>query len=65
MEVDAKGVEQLGSSPNNPFPCHSFLRERHLQPSSSPPSPLMAPPRILLCGDVLGGLNQLFKRVAS
>ncbi|PON48721.1 Cwf19-like protein [Trema orientale] len=25
----------------------------------------MAPPRILLCGDVLGGLNQLFKRVAS
>ncbi|XP_024017167.1 zinc finger CCCH domain-containing protein 64 [Morus notabilis] len=25
----------------------------------------MAPPRILLCGDVLGRLNQLFKRVAS
>ncbi|GAB2293004.1 hypothetical protein Dimus_027227 [Dionaea muscipula] len=26
---------------------------------------LMAPPRILLCGDVLGRLNQLFKRVHS
>ncbi|GMY36305.1 zinc finger CCCH domain-containing protein 64 [Fagus crenata] len=25
----------------------------------------MAPPRILLCGDVLGCLNQLFKRVSS
>ncbi|KAL6974538.1 hypothetical protein U1Q18_028723 [Sarracenia purpurea var. burkii] len=25
----------------------------------------MAPPRILLCGDVLGRLNQLFKRVSS
>ncbi|KAL9255045.1 Zinc finger CCCH domain-containing protein [Drosera capensis] len=25
----------------------------------------MAPPRILLCGDVLGRLNQLFKRVQS
>lgn len=25
----------------------------------------MAPPRILLCGDVLGRLNQLFKRVTS
>ncbi|KAL7189266.1 hypothetical protein ACSBR1_039003 [Camellia fascicularis] len=25
----------------------------------------MAPPRILLCGDVLGHLNQLFKRVSS
>ncbi|KAL5572475.1 hypothetical protein UlMin_022072, partial [Ulmus minor] len=25
----------------------------------------MAPPRILLCGDVSGRLNQLFKRVAS
>lgn len=25
----------------------------------------MSPPRILLCGDVLGRLNQLFKRVLS
>jgi hypothetical protein len=25
----------------------------------------MSPPRILLCGDVLGRLNQLFKRVQS
>lgn len=26
---------------------------------------IMSPPRILLCGDVLGRLNQLFKRVQS
>lgn len=46
---------------------HVFLRHPVSVFSATAPAPefIMSPPRILLCGDVFGRLNQLYKRVIS
>ena len=72
-------IRGLGQARYGPFPNISAHGLFHLQlqlqasdfrvhspePSLSLAQTHMAPPRILLCGDVLGRLNQLFKRVSS
>ncbi|MQM03224.1 hypothetical protein Taro_036005, partial [Colocasia esculenta] len=55
----------LGPSTGRAPPASGELHLRRLAELLPPPRSAMAAPRILLCGDVLGRLNQLFKRVQS